>query len=130
MASLYRDRSAKVIQRDLGINIKQKLPEKEVAISPKQWGEWASENEELRKKRKPATAYPEHIVRYAVLKNRELSKQLIKNKKPPLDEYDQWGFAVAFYRVVKGLDERTIKRKIKWDPNAKLVIYEEIRAKV
>lgn len=128
LASLYRDRSAKVILRDLGIDITKDLPEKAPSISARQWGEWATENEDLRKKKKKPDAYPEHILRYAILKNRELSREQRKRNRPPVDEYDRWGFAVAYYRVVLGLDERTIKRKLKWDPNAKIIIYEDIKS--
>jgi len=128
LATLYRDRSAKIIKRDLGIDINEPLPAKATKITPKQWGEWATANEEARQKGKPAGAFPDHIVRYAVLKNRELNQKLVQKRKPPVDEFDRWGFAVAFFRVVEGLDERIIKRQIQWDANAKLIIYKDIRA--
>lgn len=126
LATLYRDRSAKVIKRDLGINIKQEEITPIRPIPPEQWGEWAKENENLRKNRQTPNAYPQHILRYAVLKNRELSRQMRERNRPAVDEYSKYGFAFAYLRVVEGRSEREIKRLLKWDPNAKLIIYTDV----
>lgn len=108
LARKYRYYSPIRIKREIGIDITKK-PKDQTIDSREEWGRMAS--------RKDPLDYPDHVIAYAVQRNREVGA----------DDFDRYGFIYAYKRVIEGLGPKTIDRQVIYDRNAGTFIYLGIR---
>lgn len=108
LARRYRDTSPARIKAELGIDVTKKPKQKKKrVITADEWGVYSD--------KKKKGEFPLDVEAYAIMVNRMVGA----------DDYNKYGFAFAFKRLVEGKGERTIDRELVYDPFSQIAIYQE-----
>jgi len=104
LAREYRDRSLAVIKRDLGVDV-SRVPKARRQITKEDWAKWSDS--------KDKKDFPTDVLFYATQLNREVGA----------DDFEEYGFIFAYYRLVDGRGEANIRRRVVYVEQIQRTIY-------